>query len=121
MTPDPYRNAYAKALEDLTLISAKFEWLTIRKRNVENLVLALEPMFSAMEQAAPESTAHAPVQALQTPQEASEDTQEPAETATSYSYLDVPVPLPADSVGDPFQRRAKANFRFRGLSAQRSY
>ncbi len=42
MTPDPYRNAYAKALEDLTLISAKFEWLTTRKKNVESLILALE-------------------------------------------------------------------------------
>lgn len=121
MTPDPYRNAYGKALEDLTLISAKFEWLTTRKKNVESLILALEPMFSAVEQAAPETSTHAPVQTLPTLPEASEASQEPSETATSYSYLDVPAPLPADSDGDPFQRRAKANFRFRGLSAQRSY
>jgi hypothetical protein len=41
MTPEPYRIAYEKALEDLSVISDKFESLNTRKRHVENLISAL--------------------------------------------------------------------------------
>jgi hypothetical protein len=118
MTPDPYRNAYDKALEDLSLIAAKFERLNTRKKLVENLVKALQPVFNSDVQPAPEASANEQMETPQVPQEVSADAGEPAEPPDGYSFLDVPAPLP-DGDGDPFQRRVRANFRFRGLSVQR--
>ena len=118
MTPDPYRKAYEKALEDLTLISERFEQLQARKKLVENLISVMQPIFSTQEHAAPE-TAATEIKTPHISQENPAETEGPAGAAESYSFLDVPAPLPA-SDGDPFQRRVSANFRFRGLSAQRS-
>ncbi|WP_348262507.1 hypothetical protein P8935_22255 [Telmatobacter sp. DSM 110680] len=121
MTPDPYRNAYQKALEDLTVISETFEQLSNRKKHVENLVLALQPIFSSAQSDAPTSSSIVEMHAPQTSHEMSLETPEPtAETEHRFSFLNVPAPLP-ESDGDPFERRVKANFRFRGLSAQRSF
>jgi hypothetical protein len=121
MTPDPYRSAYEKALEDLSGISDKFELLNTRKRHVENLISALQPVFASDHQSVlenPTSTAH---ELSSVPQEISAETEAPAsEGEPNYTFLDVPAPLPA-SDGDPFERRVKASFRFKGLSAQRSY
>ena len=113
MTPNPYRGAYEKALEDLQLITAQFERLETRKKHVENLITTLRPMVDghASAEATASTTAEVPQATLADP------VQEPA---TSYSYLNVPAPLP-DSDGDPFQRRVKTSFRFRGLAAQRSF
>jgi hypothetical protein len=44
MTPDPYRIAHEKALEDLALIEARVEWLNTRKKHVENVIKALQPV-----------------------------------------------------------------------------
>ena len=44
MTPDPYRSAYEKALADLSFIAERHEWLNTRKRHVENLISALQPV-----------------------------------------------------------------------------
>jgi hypothetical protein len=122
MTPDPYRNAYQKALADLTVICETFEQLSSRKKLVENLVSALQPIFSSTEHAAPESSSILEMPALHSAQEISAETSEPTDEAEHrYSFLDVPAPLPADTEGNPFERRAKANFRFRGLATQRSF
>jgi hypothetical protein len=118
MTPDPYRNAYDKALEDLSLIAAKFEWLNTRKKLVENLVKAMQPLFKSDGQAAPEASANAQEETPQASQEVAAEAGAPAEAPDGYSFLDVPAPLP-EGDGDPFQRRVRANFRFRGLAVQR--
>jgi hypothetical protein len=118
MTPDPYRTAYEKALEDLTIISERYEWLNTRKRHVENLISALQPVFNSGHQSAHENSASAVDTA---PQEIGAGMEEPSSQGEeNYSFLDVPAPLP-ESDGDPFERRVKASFRFKGLSAQRSF
>ncbi|HMG84470.1 MAG TPA: hypothetical protein VK574_01930 [Terracidiphilus sp.] len=120
MTPDPYRKAYDKAVEDLTLISQTFERLSARKKLVENLVTALQPVF-ATKDPAQETHSSASIETPQDVQEISAEAHEAAEPAGGYSFLDVPAPLPTESDGDPFQRRVKAgNFRFKGHAAQRS-
>ena len=121
MTPDPYRNAYEKALADLTVIADRFEQLRTRKKSVENLIAALQPIFISAQQAPPEATAISQVEMQHIQQNSSQETEEVAsEPAGSYSFLDVPAPLP-ESDGDPFERRTKASFRFKGLSVQRSF
>lgn len=122
MTSDPYRNAYQKALEDLTEISVRFEQLNSRKRHVENLVSALQPIFSSRQQSVSETSSVVEMPTPQSSPEMSAESQEPVnETESRYSFLDVPAPLPAESDGNPFERRTKANFRFRGLATQRSF
>ena len=120
MTPNPYRGAYEKALEDLKLIVAQFERLQTRKKHVENLITSLQPMVIRDAHAAPEATTSAPAEVPQVAPPVSMASDESEEPVASYSYLDVPAPLP-DSDGDPFQRRVKTSFRFRGLAAQRSF
>ena len=71
MTPDPYRSAYEKALADLTSISERYEWLNTRKRHVENLISALQPVFSSDHQSAIENTSITAATALAAPQEIS--------------------------------------------------
>ena len=121
MTPDPYRQAYEKAIEDLTLISHQFERLSTRKMQVENLVTAMQPIFAAMGHATQESPSHASIETPQVAQEAPTEALDSAEPEGGYSFLDVPAPLPTETDGDPFQRRVKSgSFRFKGLAAQRS-
>jgi hypothetical protein len=120
MTSDPYRQAYEKAVEDLTLISQKFERLSARKKLIENLVTALQPVSATTKDAAQENPSPTSVETEQGVQQASAEATEVAEPAEGYSFLDVPAPLPAESDGDPFQRRVRANLRFKGLTAQRS-
>lgn len=120
MTPVPYRIAYEKALADLSIIAERYEWLNTRKRHVENLISALQPVFASGNQSALENSAGAATVPT-TPQEITAEAEVPAsEAVDNYSFLDVPAPLPA-SDGDPFERRVKASFRFKELSAQRSF
>jgi hypothetical protein len=120
MTPHPYQNAYDTAITELNQIVQRFEHLRARKSQIEGLIQALQPFFGepqAVLEGVPDSIstpAHAEI-----PQTAHMD----AEPPEGYSFRDVPNPLPdiSETGGDPFQRRAKANFRFRGLVAQRSY
>lgn len=123
MTPEPYRVAYETALAEITEIAAKFEQLRTRKGQIENLIAVLQPIFAD----APEGVSAVPL-----PQQTAgtEETPIPqlleaietpaADEPTGYSYLNVPNPLPTGD-GDPFERRVKTSFRFRGLAAQRSY
>ena len=122
MTPDPYRNAYEKALSDLTVICETFEQLSSRKKLVESLVSALQPIFSSTQQATPESSSILEMPAPESSHEMNVETQESADEAEHrYSFLDVPAPLPTETEGNPFERRVKANFRFKGLATQRSF
>ena len=122
MTSDPYRQAYDKAVEDLTLISHQFERLSTRKKQVENLLVAFQPIFATTEHSTQELPSHASIETPQLASEAPTEALESAEPEVGYSFLDVPAPLPTETDGDPFQRRVKSgSFRFKGLAAQRSY
>jgi hypothetical protein len=114
MNPQPYKNAYDTAINELTQITASFERLRIRKAQIESLVLALQPFFGEVELPATTQTPTAEV----VPQISASETGETEE----FSFRDVPNPLPdiSETGGDPFQRRVKATFRFKGLATQRS-
>jgi hypothetical protein len=120
MTPDPYRSAYEKALAELNQIERKFEELRTRKILVENLIMALRPV-SGSDHISPSSQEVASNPGPQIVSEiAAEEIPSVSAPADQYSFLEVPNPL-AEGDGDPFQRRAKTSFRFKGLAAQRSY
>lgn len=122
MTSDPYRKAYETAIEDLTQISQTFERLSARKKLVENVVLALQPVFARTDEVSPEIPVQATIETAPAAQEESSEVGEAGEPPAGYSFLDVPAPLPTESDGDPFQRRVRAgNFRFKGHAAHRSY
>src|ERR1700760_3481397 len=93
MTPDAYRTAYDKAIDDLTQISQTFERLTNRKKLIENVLAALQPVFD------PSAVPELPAQ-LQS--DSSDIAEEAKAEEASYSFLDVPAPLPAETDGDPF-------------------
>jgi hypothetical protein len=114
MDPQPYRNAYDTAINELTEITASFERHRVRKAQIESLVLALRPLFGEVELPATAPTPTAEV----VPQISASEIGEPEE----FSFRDVPNPLPdiSETGGDPFQRRVKATFRFKGLATQRS-
>ena len=95
MTPDPYRSAYEKALEDLSIISDRFETLNTRKRHAENLISALQPVFASDHYFAHENPTGT-ASSSDDYEETSAETQEPtSEAEESYTFLDVPAPLPA--------------------------
>jgi hypothetical protein len=114
MNPHPYQNAYDTAINELTQITATFEQLRMRKGQIEGLIQALKPFFGEQQVAAP-----APETASESVPELAASHAEPPE---GYSFRDVPNPLPdiSETGGDPFQRRVKATFRFKGLATQRS-
>jgi len=114
MNPQPYQNAYDTAINELTQIAATFEKLRVRKSQIETLVHALQPFFGENQ---------GPAIAGQTSTEVvPELTAGEVEPPEGYSFREVPHPLPdaSDAAGDPFQRRMKATFRFKGLATQRS-
>jgi hypothetical protein len=118
MTPHPYQNAFDKAINELTEISATFERLRARKGQIEGLIKALQPFFEDLAQVQPQVSASVDEQTVAALPELNASDAEPPE---GYSFRDVPNPLPDPSEpdADPFQRRMKATFRFRGLAAQR--
>lgn len=116
MNAQPYQIAYDTAINELTQIAAAFEQLRARKTQIENLVQALQPFF-----------AEGTVSSTPIPQQPAElrpemTAPEGAESPEGYSFRDVPNPLPdvSETGGDPFQRRVKATFRFKGLATQRA-
>jgi hypothetical protein len=115
MNAQPYQNAYDTAIKELTQIAAAFEQLRLRKTQIETLVHALQPFFG---EAQPQASVPQESSAVVPENAASEGTEPPA----GYSFRDVPNPLPdiSETGGDPFQRRVKATFRFKGLASQRS-
>jgi len=115
MNAQPYQNAYDTAINELTQIAATFEQLRVRKTQIESLVQALQPFFA--EGQVPASLEQ-PTSAV-LPEVAASESAEPPE---GFSFEDVPNPVPdiSETGGDPFQRRVKATFRFKGLATQRS-
>ena len=114
MNPQPYQNAYDTAIGELTEIAAAFEKLRVRKIQIENLVQALQPYFGGEQN---------PIAAQEQPGSVvPEIAASEAGPPEGYSFRDVPNPLPdiSETGGDPFQRRVKATFRFKGLATQRS-
>ena len=115
MDPQVYKNAYDTAINDLTQIATAFEKLRVRKVQIETVVQALQPFLGEghTQQAAVHEQSAAVVP------EIAASAVEPPE---GYSFRDVPNPLPdvSETGGDPFQRRVKATFRFKGLATQRS-
>lgn len=123
MLPDPYRVAYESALKEVTEIATTFEQLRVRKSQLETLVTALRPVFATDGGGAEVSTS--PNSATQAGSEEHpgshllNEAEVSASEEKGFSYLDVPNPLPEND-GDPFQRRVKNAFRFKGLATQRS-
>ena len=116
MNAQPYQIAYDTAINELTQIAAAFEQLRARKTKIENLVQALQPFFA--EGQVPATSAQQQPGDVQPELAAQEGTEAPE----GYSFRDVPNPLPdvSEAGGDPFQRRVKATFRFKGLATQRA-
>jgi hypothetical protein len=123
MTPHPYQNAYDAALAELTEITARFEQLRARKSLVENVIQALQPFFVTADAAATSVTDASTGIQLEEQPIAAQNADSSDGSPEGYSFQDVPSPLPDldETGGDPFQRRVKSGFRFRGLATQRSF
>ena len=113
-TPNPYRVAYEAALSEIAEITVKFEQLRQRKGQVEHLLTALQAYLT------PAASIEQHPSVSFEPEMHPETAELESESEQTYSYLDVPNPLPTGD-GDPFQRRVKTSFRFKGLAAQRSF
>jgi hypothetical protein len=126
---DPYRSAYETAMVELGQITKRFEHLRTRKNHVEHLIVVLQQALGAAEPATTESLPSVEMVAAQYPQEVTASPAEAQPDPEGYSFLQVPSPISdlevasslPESSGDPFQRRMRTSFRFKGLSAQRSY
>jgi hypothetical protein len=119
MTPDPYLNAYETARTELAQITMRFDQLRARKSHIENLVVVLQQTLGAHGQPTIEPQAEMEAMSSQRAQETAPHVAEQTEPE-NYSFHQVPSPSPlSESSGDPFERRVKTSFRFRGISAQR--
>ena len=121
MTPQPYQNAYDTAVAELTEIAATFEQLRARKNMIENVIHALEPFFPSSDRVVTEFSTDAA--AGDQPVFAESNAAQQVEPPEGYSFTDVPSPLPdiSETGGDPFQRRVKSGYRFKGFAMQRSF
>ena len=120
MTPDPYLNAYETARTELAQITVRFDQLRARKSHIENLVVVLQQTLGAHGQANIETQAEMEAMPSQHPQETAAHVAEVETEPENYSFHQVPSPSPlSETSGDPFERRVKTSFRFRGISAQR--
>ncbi len=99
MRQDVYRVAYDEANAELIDIRGKFEQLLARKSRLEGVIAVLGPLVQAAASAGAETVAinAGPSQ----------------ENSTSYSFSQVPNPLPDqdETGGDPFQRRIRNALR----------
>ncbi len=119
MTLSPYQIAYEQAAVELTELMDRFEQLRSRKGKLETLIAAFRPLIDRNGQAPSaevrpaEQSAHFPAQNSEPEYGTTEELPEPA----GYSFADVPNPLPdiAETGGDPFQRRVRSGYQFRGL------
>jgi len=100
MKLDVYSVAYEEANSELLDITKRFEQLRRRKQYLETLIAAIGSLLglaAAQNKTLPEAVP-APV--------ATTEPQAPSEPI-SYTFNQVPVPLPDESNGDPFQRRVR--------------
>jgi hypothetical protein len=106
MRQDVYRVAYDEANAELIEIRSRFEQLRSRKEHLEGVIAVLGPMLglsaSANASAAPEM-----------PQSVPPSPTEVASDPASYSFNQIPVPLPdvEETGGDPFKRRVRNALR----------
>jgi hypothetical protein len=101
MRQDVYRVAHDEAQLELVAIEGRFEQLCVRKERLERLIEAIGPMVGM------EVPVSAPVaEETQTP---SPIEPEPISEPLTYSFHQVPVPLPDldETGGDPFKRRVR--------------
>lgn len=128
-TLNPYQNAYEQAALDLTELMDRFEQLRSRRQKLENLIEAFRPLFEqnghsrSTEARFAEPLTHSAESRPALEHETSQEFAGPSD----YSFGNVPNPLPdiSETGGDPFQRRVRSGYQFRGLGheqrgAQRS-
>jgi hypothetical protein len=99
MKLDVYSVAFEEANSELLDITKRFEQLRRRKQYLETLIAAIGSLLGVA--AAPNKPLPEAVQAP-----APSEPQAPSEPV-SYTFNQVPVPLPDESNGDPFQRRVR--------------
>lgn len=104
MRQDVYRVALDEAQTELIDISKRFEELRQRKESLESAVAVLGPMLGIAEAARQEGAAA--VVEMASPE--THASQEP----TTYTFDQVPAPLPDESITDPFQRRVRNALKF---------
>ena len=124
MGQDAYQLAYDEATAELSEIIGRFEQLRQRKDRVEKFVEAFRPLLGLeVEESAPEEehSEAMPFVAQQAEEPEPVATQAAADPST-YSFQQVPVPLPDldELTSDPFQRRVRSALRFRGFSRERA-
>jgi hypothetical protein len=110
MRQDVYRVAYDEAIAELIEIKSRVEQLILRRARVEGVVKVLGPL---LEGAAPATT---PIQVQAAPV-AQPNMPEQSADPNSYSFNQVPVPLPDldETGGDPFKRRVRNALKQQGL------
>jgi hypothetical protein len=129
MTRDVYRSAYETAMTELGQITIRFDQLRTRKSHIENLIVVLQQSLSKSELAPTETLTTMEMISAPSPRPGTLGRAEQEPDPENYSFLQVPNPISdhhgpsplAESNGDPFQRRVRSSFRFKGISAQRSY
>lgn len=115
MRQDVYRVALDEAHAELIGISKRFEELRSRKETLETVVAALSPMLRLALAQNPDSQQRlAAQQTSDTPAPQPQSMPEPEASVEppSYTFTEVPAPLPDESITDPFQRRVRNALRF---------
>jgi hypothetical protein len=124
MGQDVYRLAFDEATAELNEIIGRVEQLRQRKDRIEKFVEAFRPLLGldVEEPAAEEETAEAAPYAMEQTAEPEPVVTEAAADPSTYSFQQVPVPLPDldELTSDPFQRRVRSALRFRGFSRERA-
>jgi hypothetical protein len=103
MKLDVYSVAYQEANAELLDITMQFELLRRRKQNLETLVAVIGSLLGLA--VAPTKPMPEAVQAQGQAPVVSEPQTSPE--PPTYTFNQVPVPLPDESSGDPFQRRVR--------------
>ena len=124
MGQDAYRLAFEEATAELNEIMGRFEQLRQRKDRIEKFVEAFRPLLGLDEEEAVPEEEHSEEMPL-VAQQAAEPEPVIAQAAadpSTYSFQQVPVPLPDldELTSDPFQRRVRSALRFRGFSRERA-
>jgi len=118
MRQDVYGVAYDEAKSELLDITCEFERLKARKARLEGVVTAMAAMLGTsvptFNSNQPKSE---PIRAIAPPTAAPPNGQEASEPS-SYTFNQVPVPLPdtSETDGDPFKRRVRNALRMNTVS-----
>lgn len=115
MRQDVFRVAYDEAQSELLDITVQFEQLKARKSRLEIAIAALAPICGAEAARTPKGPGP---EIVEPPQEENLEAQAGPSDPLSFTFDQVPVPLPdlEETGGDPFQRRSGKKPRFGILS-----